>query len=111
MSTVPFDQFASLDIKIGKIISAEQVEGADRLVKLVVDVGEEAPRQIIAGIAPFVADIGGLVGKHCPFVVNLEPKMLKGLESQGMLLAVSTPDGGFSLLVPETVVPAGSKIR
>ncbi len=90
MDIITFDDFKKIDIRIGKILSAERVEGSDKLLKLEVDFGEDR-RQIIAGIAQFYAP-EALIGKECPFAYNLAPRILKGLESQGMILCASAPD-------------------
>lgn len=66
------------------------------------------PRQIISGISGYFPDASTLIGKTCMFVTNLEPRMIKGLESNGMLFAVSTPTGGFSLLEPNSTIPPGT---
>ena len=107
METVHFEDFKKLDIRIGKIISAEKVEGSDKLLKLEVDFSEEK-RQIIAGIGKFY-EPESLLGKECPFVFNLETKMIKGLESQGMILC---PDSdGPVLLHPDKEVKPGSIVK
>lgn len=113
METISFEDFKKLEIKIGKIISAEKVEGSDKLLKLEVDfgadeAGNQVKRQIIAGIAKqYQPD--SLLGKKCPFAYNLAPRMLKGLESEGMLLCPSV-DGMPALLHPDQDVPAGNSI-
>ena len=107
MATI--DDFKRIELRIGKVISAERIEGADKLVKLMFDLGSER-RQIIAGIAKSYPDIGALVGKEMPIVVNLEPKMLKGYESQGMILAVDV-DGRPVILIPAEEVPPGSIVK
>ena len=96
---------------MGKILSAEKVPETDKLLKLAVDLGEEKPRQIVSGIALHFPDLSALVGKKCMFVVNLEPRLIRGIESQGMILAVSTEDGKFSLLEPNTEIPAGTRAK
>lgn len=108
METINFEDFKKLDIRIGKIISAEKVEGSDKLLKLEVDFGEEK-RQIIAGLAQFYAP-EALVGKQCPFAYNLAPRMLKGLESQGMILCPSD-NGNPVLLHPDKEIPSGSTVK
>ena len=131
METISFEDFKKLDIRIGEILAAEKVEGSEKLLKLTVDFGP-APikpepvgewievqtddkaegrikRQIIAGIAQFYAP-EALVGKLCPFAYNLEPKMLAGLESQGMLLCPSDK-GNPILLHPDKMVPPGSVVK
>ncbi len=110
MSMISYDDFAKLDIQIGTILTVEIVEGADKLLKLTVDVGEAEPRQIISGIREFFADPQVLVGKQCPFLTNLEPRVIRGFESQGMILAASHEDL-FALLNPHVELPAGTKIR
>jgi methionine--tRNA ligase beta chain len=107
---ISYDDFAKLDIALGVILSVEQVEGADKLLKLMVDVGEEAPRQIISGIKEYFEDIQVLVGKQCPFLINLQPRVIRGLESQGMILA-SNHEDVFALLLSHNELPAGTRVR
>jgi methionine--tRNA ligase beta chain len=108
MEIIKFDDFAKLEIRIGKILSAEKVENSNKLLKLEVDFGDEK-RQIIAGLAKFYAS-EDLVGKECPFAFNLEPKSLGGLESQGMILCPSNETGPV-LLHPDKPVLPGAKIK
>lgn len=105
---VTFEEFKKLEIRIGRISAAEKIEGADRLLKLEVDFGE-FKRQIISGIAEFYTP-EDLLGKECPFIVNLEPRMFMGVESQGMLMATGI-DGSAVLLHPDKEVPVGSVIK
>ncbi|MFA6601448.1 MAG: hypothetical protein WCT02_01110 [Candidatus Paceibacterota bacterium] len=133
---ITYDEFKKVEIRAGKIVAAEKVPETDKLLKLSVDFGEveeikvtlpenpdpkvvenpAAPvitktpryRQIISGIALKFPDITSLVGKTCMFVTNLEPRIIKGLESNGMLFAVSTNEGGFSLLEPNGTIPPGT---
>ncbi len=166
---ITYDDFKKVEIRAGKIISAEKIPNTDKLLKLMVDFGEfeevksetiqnndqnkvvaaedsilaktevnksapantetvtvETPkkipkiRQIVSGIALKFPDTAALVGKTCMFVTNLEPRMIKGFESNGMLFAVSTPEGhlrpdgtsapegGFSLLEPNSTIPPGT---
>lgn len=113
---INYEDFSKLDIKIGTILSVEIVEGADKLLKLSVDLGEvdengEARyRQIISGIREYFEDPQSLVGKQCPFVANLEPRVIRGFESQGMIMAASTPEE-FALLHPSQELPAGSRVK
>ena len=76
METITYDDFVKLNIRIGTILSVECIEGADKLLKLMVDVGEESPRQILSGIRMFFTDPQELVGKQCPFLINLSPPTL-----------------------------------
>lgn len=110
METITYNDFAKLDIRIGVITSVELVPETDRLLKLTVDIGESEPRQIISGIREYFEDINWLVGKRCPFLTNLEPRVIKGFESQGMILAASHEDL-FGLLIPHTELPAGASIK
>lgn len=108
MDTITIDVLKQLDIRIGKIVSAEAIEGSEKLLKLQVDF-REFQRQILSGIAKFYTP-EDLIGKECPFIVNLEPRMMMGLESQGMLIATGAEDGAAVLLHPDKEVPEGAKI-
>jgi methionine--tRNA ligase beta chain len=105
--TINYDDFKKLQIRIGLIVEAERVEGTDKLLKLQVDFGDEK-RQIVSGIAEFYAP-EKLIGKQFPFVVNLEPRTIRGVESQGMILAISNGEK-VVLLKPQKKVPAGSNV-
>ena len=106
---ISIDDFKKLEIKIGKIIAAEKVEGSSKLLKLLFDFGSEQ-RQILAGIAQAYPDVSLLIGKQIPVLVNLEPKMLMGQESQGMILAADS-NGEPVLLHPDKEVLPGSIVR
>lgn len=110
MDKISYEDFAKLEIRIGTILSVEIVEDADKLLKLSVDVGEGEPRQIISGIRTYFEDIEVLVGKQCPFVVNLAPRTIRGFESNGMIMAASNEEV-FALLNPHVKVPAGSLVK
>lgn len=105
--TISFDDFLKVELKIGTILEAEEVEGAEKLIKLKVDLGEETPRQILAGIKQWYS-LDDLVGKQVVVVANLEPRKMMGLESQGMMLMAGDEP---VLLMPQKEVPAGTKIR
>ena len=109
--TINIEDFKKVELVVGKILSAEKVPDTDKLLKLEVDFAEEKPRQIISGISLFFPDCSVLVGKKCMFVANLEPRIICGLESQGMILAVSTEDDKFSLLEPSDEISAGSRAK
>ena len=96
---ITIDDFTKVDLRVAKILEAEKVEGSDKLVKLQIDLGEElGHRQIVAGIGNvYTPEL--LVGKQIIVVANLEPRNLKGLESNGMLLAASDEEGPV-LLAP-----------
>jgi len=106
---ISFDDFLKVEIKIGLIESVQIVEGADKLLQLTVDVGEPKPRQILSGIREYFTDEQELVGKKCPFITNLPPRKIRGIESQGMILAGDSDDT-FALLHPSNNLPAGTRL-
>lgn len=106
--TITYDHFSKLKIRVAEVISAEKVEGADKLLRLQVSLGEEQ-RQIVAGVAMFYAP-DQIVGKKIVMLTNLEPAKIRGVVSNGMLLAADV-DGRAVLLTPDTDVPAGSKVK
>ena len=108
---IKYEDFAKLDIRIGTILSAERVDDTEKLIKLSVDIGESSPRQLVAGIAVFIPEIQTLVGKQIPILVNLEPRQLRGVESQGMILAASGENGEFALLTPDSPLPNGAIVK
>ena len=108
---ISYDDFKKVEISAGKILSAEKIPETDKLLKLSVEFGESAPRQIVSGISTYFPDPAVLVGKTCMFVTNLEPRMIKGFESNGMLFALSTEGGAFSLLEPHESIPPGTKAK
>ena len=110
MEKITIDDFAKIEIKAGKIISAEKIENSEKLLKLSVDFGEETPRQVLSGISKFFPNEGDLVGKTCSFVTNLVPREMMGMESQAMILAFSTDDN-FSLMNVDETIPAGTKAK
>ncbi len=113
MEHISYDDFKKVDIRIGKILSVEVVPETDKLLRLEVDFNEGAPRQIISGIKEYVDDMQSLVGKKTTFVCNLEPRTIKGLESNGMLFAASVGEGDekqFSFIIPESDMPEGTRL-
>lgn len=109
MDRIPYEEFARLDIRIGTIIAAERVPDTDKLIKCVVDLGELGQRTIVSGVAQWRTP-EDLVGRQCPYIVNLEPRELRGIVSDGMLLAVGTADG-IALLHPDAPVAPGTCIK
>jgi len=105
---IEYDDFKKVQIQVGEIISAEPVGGSEKLLKLKVKFGEEE-RQILSGIAKFVS-IEQLVGSKVPFVTNLKPRMMMGLESNGMILAASDTNQHFSLLNIDSSVDSGTHV-
>ena len=105
---ITIDDLQKVEIKIGKIISVEEVEGSEKLYKLGVDFGEETPRQVLSGIRKFF-EKDFLIGRQFSFITNLEPRKMMGLESQAMILA--TGDESLALLSPTIEVKNGSQMR
>ncbi len=106
---ITIDDFKKVEIRSGKILSAEPVEGSEKLLKLSVDFNEPEKRQVLSGIAKYIRP-EELVGTTCAFVTNLEPRNLMGLESQAMIMAVSG-EKFFSLLKFDNNVPPGSIVK
>ena len=105
---ISIDEFSKIEVKVGTVISAEHVPETDKLLRLVVDFAEETgPRQIVSGIRAYVNEPEELVGRQLAFVTNLEPRTIKGLESNGMLFAVGNADT-FAFLTPDRQVPPGT---
>lgn len=106
---ITFDEFSKIEVRVGTVRTAERVPETDKLLRLMVDLGEESgPRQIVSGIAAYVPEPEALVGKQLAFVTNLEPRVIKGLESNGMLFAVGDGDS-FAFLAPHREVPPGTE--
>jgi methionyl-tRNA synthetase len=105
-----------VEIRIGTVLSVEVVEGADKLLRCMVDVGDVdedgtmRPRQILSGIREYLEDPQVIVGKQFPYVVNLAPRVIRGFESQGMLLAASN-EGSLALLTPSQKLPPGTRLK
>lgn len=97
-----------MKVQVGTVRSAERVPETDKLLRLMVDFGEpDGPRQIVSGIAAYVNEPESLIGRQLAFVTNLEPRTIRGLESNGMLFAVGS-DESFAFLTPDREVPAGT---
>ncbi len=111
METITIDEFAKVEICAGRILTADIVEGSEKLLKLSVDFGEENSRQVISGIRTHMP-LQDLVGNVYLFVTNLQPRVIMGMESQAMICAVGGSDGPFSLFIPQNsdVLP-GAKIH
>jgi methionyl-tRNA synthetase len=105
---ISIDDFHKVEMCIGEILSAEAIEGSDKLLKLRVSFGDHE-RQVLSGIKAFVSDPATLVGKRCPFVTNLPPRTMMGLESQAMIMAVGGTDTPFALF--ETTGLPGDRIK
>lgn len=107
---ITYNDFSKLDLRVARIKNAEEIPNADKLYKLTIDVGELGERIICAGIKQHY-DKDDLIGKEIIIVANLEPRKMKGIESQGMLLAASNEDHSkVILLKPGKDIEEGSKI-
>jgi methionyl-tRNA synthetase len=103
------DEFGKVDLRVGTVVEAKVHPNADRLLVLQVDLGSEQ-RQIVAGIRSHYQP-EELVGKQIVVVANLQPASLRGIESQGMLLAASDAEGRLALVVPERPLAAGARVK
>ena len=106
---ISYDDFAKVDIRVGTVLAAEQIPETDKLLKCTIDFGELGQRTIVSGIAQYKKP-EDLIGKQLPYIVNLEPRMLRGVESQGMLLAASDDDG-VALIHPERTIAPGTRLK
>ncbi len=106
---VSFDQVMAVEMRVGQILDAQGVDGADKLLKLTVDVGDDPPRTVVAGIATSFAP-DELIDLKVTMVTNLEPAKLFGIESQAMVLAAKKEDGQFALATFADDVPAGTSV-
>jgi len=110
MSEVDFATWEKLDLRVAQIEKVEDIEGADKLYKLQIDVGELGKRVICAGIKKYYKK-KELIGKKIIYFSNLKPRVMRGIESQGMLLAAGSPEKDLCVLIsPEKDIPNGSKI-
>lgn len=119
---ITYDDFKKVEIRAGKILLAEKIPDTDKLIRLSVDFAEQKEivdhegnksiqaltRQIVSGISAHFSDPSILVGKTCMFVTNLEPRTIRGYESDGMLFAVSDDQGNFSILEPNSSIKPGT---
>jgi tRNA-binding protein len=107
--TVSFEQFEALDIRLGTIVAVDDVPGADKLVLLTVEFGGHR-RQIVAGIKQEREDVQAVLGVQTAFVLNLEPRTIRGQLSEGMVLDVGYADGLLpAFLLPERAMPDGTR--
>ena len=106
---IDIDQFFEAELRVATITSAEAIPGSHKLLKLSADLGEEEPRQLVAGIAKEYGP-EGLVGRQVVVVANLQPAKLMGVESQGMVLAAAE-NGPPVLLRPDSQVPNGTRVQ
>ncbi|BCX15223.1 MAG: hypothetical protein KatS3mg097_115 [Candidatus Parcubacteria bacterium] len=105
---ISFDDFQKIDLRVAKILNAEKIENSDKLIKLIIDLGSEK-RTIVAGIGKKYTP-KDLINKLVVIVANLEPKNIKGIQSEGMLLAVDSQNGPV-LITPLEEVGVGEKVK
>ncbi|MBK7945713.1 MAG: methionine--tRNA ligase [Flavobacteriales bacterium] len=108
--SIAFDDFAKLDLRVGTITAAERVPKADKLLKLTIDIGEATPRTVVSGIAQHFAP-EQLTGQQVVLVANLEPRKMRGVESQGMVLMAEDASGKLVFVQPKEVIAPGAEVR
>lgn len=112
---ISIGDFAKIEIRVGTVLEAEEVEGSEKLIKQIVDFGDLGKRQVLSGIKKWYKP-SQLVGKQLIYVVNLEPRKLMGMESEAMLICAAAEEsanpghGKAVLLEPTIKVPSGAKI-
>ena len=107
---ISIDDFSKVELRVAQILSARRVEKADKLLMLTVDAGEAEPRTLIAGIAEAYTP-EELVGRKVVIVANLEPRKLRGIQSNGMVVAATPENGKPVLVTPSADVPVGTRLR
>ncbi|MDB5187839.1 MAG: methionyl-tRNA synthetase, beta subunit [Candidatus Kaiserbacteria bacterium] len=106
---ISYEQFSQIDVRVCTILAAERVPDTDKLLKCTIDAGDLGERTVVSGIAAWKQP-EDLIGKQCLYVVNLAPRVLRGVESQGMLFAGSD-EQGVVLMHPERPVPPGTSLH
>lgn len=109
LSEISFQEFQKLNLRVGEVVKAEQIDGSRNLIKMIVDFGFEK-RQSVAGLLQYYKP-EELIGKKFAFVLNLQRKRFMGIESQCMVLAAEDEKGNVVLLKPEKDIEVGSRIR
>ena len=107
---ITLKEFQKLDLRVGKILEIENHQNADKLYILTVDLGEERPRQIVAGLKPCYKK-EQLLNERAIFVANLEPTIIRGEKSEGMILAADNGKGSIIFLTTESDIEIGSKVK
>ena len=117
MEYIKFEEFKKMDIRVGTIKEVKEVPETDKLLCFQIDFGEvdedgnKKLRQIVSGLHEYYPDYEKLIGKQVLYIINLEPRTIKGYESNGMLLAVDGADGRPVFLTPETEVDGGARVH
>ncbi len=106
---IVYEDFAKMDIRIGTIIAAEKVAKTKKLLKLTIDTGIDQ-RTVVSGIAEYF-EPENIIGQQVTILVNLAPKMLKGIESQGMILTAENSDGSLVFVTPASKIKEGSEVK
>ena len=106
---ISIKDFQRMDIRVGRVLKAERIPGTEKLIRLEVDIGEERPRQLVAGVADYYTP-EELLGKNIVVLANLEAKKIRGVVSNGMLLAADV-NGRPYILTVDDEVPPGSPVR
>jgi methionine--tRNA ligase beta chain len=106
---ISFEEFQKLDMRVGKILEANQIPGSRNLIKMIVDFGTEK-RQAVAGLLQWYKP-EQLVGRNCAFILNLQRRKFMGVESQCMILAAEDEKGNVVVLQPEKDITVGSKVH
>ena len=109
VAQISIDDFAKVELRVAKVTVCEKVEKSDKLLKLTLSVGNES-RSVVSGIAKWYSR-DDLVGKKVILVYNLKPAKLRGVESQGMILAADMPDGAAKVIFVDDMIEDGSKLR
>jgi methionyl-tRNA synthetase len=107
---IRYDEFSKIELRTAKIVNVEEIENSNKLYKLTVDAGEAQTRIIIAGIKRYYKK-DELIGKNIVIIINIEPRSLAGIQSQGMLLAAEDDLGNVVLLTLDKEIKPGSNIR
>ncbi|MFA7154436.1 MAG: methionine--tRNA ligase subunit beta, partial [Proteiniphilum sp.] len=106
---IPFDSFEKLDIRVGTVLECEKLPKADKLLRFLLDDGLQK-RTILSGIAAYYPNPEELVGKQICFIANLEPRKMRGILSEGMILSAEDVDGSLALVTPTKTVNPGSPV-
>jgi methionine--tRNA ligase beta chain len=106
---IAFEEFQKLDLRVGKILEANQIPGSRNLIRMIVDFGTEK-KQAVAGLLQFYKP-DDLVGKKCAFILNLQKRKMMGVESQCMILAAEDDKGNVVVLQPEKDIIEGSRVH
>lgn len=117
MEHITYEEFKKLDIRVGTVKEVKEVPETDKLLCFQLDFGEvdsegnKKLRQIVSGLHEYYPDYEKLVGRQLLYIINLEPRKIKGFESNGMLLAVDGVEGRPIFLIPETEAPSGARVH